>query len=218
MTAAANLTYNSLIDDLPKYCERVNDDAFVDQCPRLLLLAENRIAAEARGLGLIETVTGNLGTGSSGSAFAKPARWREGVSLTIGIGSSYEQRKVIRLRGYEYCRMYWPDPTETDEPVYYANWNWEHYLIAPSPDVAYPYEHIYFERPVPLSSDVQTNWTTQYAPQLLTYACLLEASTFVKNKDLVDQWQSQYDRALKQVEFEAKRQLMDRGIAYPNPQ
>lgn len=213
---AESLTYNSLIADLTVYAER-DDDAFTSQRGRFIMLAENRIAAEARGLGFIQTVTDDLVVGQIGSALAKPARWRETASLSIGKGTGFNTRKTLKLRSYEYLRYYWPDPTQTDEPLYYADWDFAHFLIAPSPSLAYPYELIYYERPVPLDSSNQTNWTTQYAPQLLLYACLLEASAFVKNADMIATWQAGYDRSLKQVEFESARRLMDRSMANPNP-
>lgn len=213
---AEALTYNSLLTDISGYAERT-DDAFVAQRARFVMLAENRIASEARGLGLNVSVTDNLVVGHPGSALAKPARWRETASLTIGIGSSFNRRQSLKLRSYEYCRKYWPDPTLTEQPVYYADWDWGHFLISPSPALAYPYELIFFERPTPLDVANQTNWTTAYAPQLLLFGCLLEASAWVKNADLIKTWQDGYDRALKQVEFESKRRLVDRSNTQPNP-
>jgi hypothetical protein len=213
---AAALTYDSLLADISAYAERT-DAAFLAQRDRFLMLAENRIASEARGLGMIISVTGNLLSGVNGSAFSKPARWRETVSFTIGTGDSYGTRLVLKLRSYEYCRYYWPDASQTEEPRFYADWDWGHLLVTPTPDDAYPYELIFFERPTPLDSQNETNWTTQYAPQLLTFACLLEASAWVKNADLIKTWQDGYDRALKQVDYESKRRLLDRAMANPNP-
>lgn len=213
---AAALTYTTLIADLAVYGER-GDTTFAAQRDRFIMLAENRIAGEARGLGFIQSITDNLVVGVSGSALLKPTRWRETASLTIGKGTGFNTRKTLKLRTYEYCRYYSPDPTQTAEPMYFADWDWQHFIIAPSPDLAYPYELIYFERPTPLDNANQTNWTTQFAPQLLLFACLLEASAYVKNADLIKTWQDGYDRALKQVEYESKRRLFDRSISVPNP-
>lgn len=213
---AESLTYTSLLADLATYAER-SDDAFMDQRTRFIMLAENRIASEARGLGLIQSITDVLVVGAAGSALQKPARWRETVSLGINVGSGLTRRKTLKLRSYEYVRYYWPDPALTDEPIYYADWDFAHLLIGPSPSLAYPYELLFFERPVPLDGANTTNWTTQYAPQLLLFACLLEASAYVKNAELIATWQSGYDRALKQVEFDSKRRLNDRATANPNP-
>lgn len=213
---AAEMTFTTLLTDLTGYAER-SDQAFLDQRERFIMLAESRIAGEARGLGFIKSVLDTMVSGVNGSALAKPARWRETASLTIGKGTSFNTRKVLRLRSYEYIRYYWPDPTQTDEPVYYADWEWSWFLIGPTPSLAFPYELVFYEKPVPLDSNNSSNWTTQYAPQLLLFSCLLEASAWVKNKDLIASWQDGYQRALKQVEFDSKRRLLDRSAANPNP-
>lgn len=213
---AASLTYNSLVTDVQGYAERT-DDAFVAQIPRFIMLAENRVIAEARGLGLIKSVQDVMVTGVNGSALALPARWRETASISIGTGSGFNSRKALKLRSYEYCRAYWPNPTLTEEPEFYADWEWGWMLIAPSPALAHPYELIFFEKPVPLDSSNQTNWTAANAPQLILNATLLEASAWVKNKDLIATWQVAYDRALKQVDLDSKRRLFDRTAVNPTP-
>lgn len=209
MTSAAVMDYASLLDDLCKYTERT-DLAFTQQRPRFVMLGENRIASEARGLGFIRSVTGDMVTGVTGSAMDKPDRWRETVSLTIGTSTGYRTRVPLYSRSYEYCRLYAPDSSVTDQPKFYADWDWGHWLIAPSPDDAYPFELLYHERPQPLDSDNTTNWTTEFSPQLLLFACLLETSTFIKRADLIASYKEGYERALKQVEFEGKRQMVDR--------
>jgi hypothetical protein len=215
------MTYATLYADIQAYAER-GDEPFIAQIPRFIMLAENRIAAEARGLGFVQSVTDDLVIGSAGSALQKPARWRETVSLTIGTGTPpnyttapFNYRQRLKLRSYEYCRQYWPDASLNSTPLYYSDWTWERFFIAPCPDQTYPYELLYHERPVPLDDANQTNWTTQYAPQLILFASLLEASGWVKNADLIKSWQEQYDRALKQVEFESRQRIFDRSQSNP---
>lgn len=208
---AAVMTYNSLIADIQYYAERT-DTVFVNtQIPRIVMTAENRIASEARGLGFVETVTSTLVSGQS--FLAKPARWRETISFNIGIGAGNNERKELLLRSYEYCRSYWPNGTLLAEPKYYADWNYANWLFVPTPDQNYPCEILYHQRPQPLDTTTQTNWTTVYAPQLLLYACLLETQPFLKRDDRMQLFQQEYDRALKQVAFEDKRRATDRSQA-----
>lgn len=221
---AAALTYATLIADIQAYAER-GDAAFIAQLPRFVMYAETRIASEAKGLGFINSVTANLIVGQNGSALAKPADWRENVALIIGTGTPpnlttqpFNSRQRLKLRSYEYCRAYWPDPTQTDVPIYYADWTWQQLLIVPSPSQAFPYELLYFQRPVALDANNQVNWTTQFAPQLLLYACMLEAAAWVKNKSRLAEWQAGFDRCLKQVEFESQRRVNDRTQANPKPE
>ena len=51
---AATMTYDSLIQDISEYTER-DDQEFLDQIPRFILLAENKIAAA------VKTLMGNSG-------------------------------------------------------------------------------------------------------------------------------------------------------------
>jgi hypothetical protein len=206
-------TYNQLLEDLSSYAEN-SSTTFTSQRERFVMNAENRIASEARGLGLMNVITDDLLVNDA--SLAKPARWRETVSFQIGVGTGFNTRVMLYERSYEYCRVYWPDATVLDQPKYYADWDYNHWLIAPTPALAYPYEVIYHQRPQPLDNANQTNWTTQYAPQLLLYAALLEAQPFLKRDDRLKTFQDQYDRALKQVDFEQKRRLMDRSMATTN--
>lgn len=202
MTAAASLTYDSLVTDIQAYADRT-DAPFTTQIPRFIMLAENRIAAQVRGLGLRQVVTGEMLADEH--TIAKPARWRETISFCYG-----PTRKFLKLRTYEYCRAYWPDETQVSEPLFYADYDYEHYLVVPTPASNYNFELIYHERPVPLSSDNQTNWTTEYAPQLLLYACLLEAVPFLKNYEVQPVWQQQYDNAAAAIMQEDSANITDR--------
>jgi len=74
------------------------------------------------------------------------------------------KRQPVLIRRYEYLREYWPDATQTDIPVYYCAYNWDHWLVAPTPDDDYQFEVLYYERLQPLDSANQTNWLTEYAP------------------------------------------------------
>ncbi len=196
------LTYTSLLSDVQTYCER-DDSPFVDQIPRFVMLAENRLASEVRGLGYERYVTGVMNS----NTLAKPARWRETISLKITTSNG---NKFLFPRSKDYCSNFTPDPATTGEPRYYADYGYEHFFIAPTPGQSYNFELAYYERPEPLSASNETSWTAQYAPQLLLYATLLEAQPFLKRPDLAQVWQAAYDRALQGLGNETTRQYSDR--------
>lgn len=211
MTSAAVMTFATLQTDLQRYTTR-SDATYVSDIPRLIMQAENKIASEARGLGYLTSVTGVFVPGyPGGQAFQKPSLWRETASFAKGTGSGFNTYGYLYERTVEYCRRYWPTPTTTAEPKFYADWDYAHWLIAPTPDQAYNYEIIYHQRPTPLDDNNQTNWTTQNAPQLILAAAMVEAVKYTKRVDLKQMWDGEYDRALKQVAFEQKRRLADRA-------
>lgn len=198
---AATMTYSQLVEDVKQYAERF-DQPFIAQIPRFIALAENRIASEVRGLGYVRYVTGTFTPNEP--VMEKPVRWRETCSLFyLRDGKTV----FLKQRGYSYVRVYWPDKTESGKPVYYCDYDYEHLLIAPTPDSAYPLELAYFERPLPLSEENQTNWTTRYAPQLLLYAALIEAQPFLKRPERIAEFQGLFDRAAAAVGNEAQRRL-----------
>lgn len=203
MTTNAVMTYDSLVADIQTYAER-NDAPFVNQIPRFIMLAENRIASEIRGLGLVKVVSSRF----EGNVIKKPARWRENVNMIALVNS---KTVIMKERTYEYCRVFAPDASVTGVPRFYADYGYEHWFIAPTPSSDYQFEASYFERPEPLSSINQTNWTTQYAPQLILYAALLEAQPFLKNDDRVATFQGFYTGAGTAVTNEAKRRAFDRS-------
>jgi hypothetical protein len=210
---ATTMTFTTLQQDVRRYLERgatLAEDAIVyEQIPRLINLAERRIARELKIQGFINVVTDNLIVGQS--VYQKPDRWRDTVSINIGTGASLNVRKFLFTRDYEYLRSYWPDESLTEEPVFYADYNYTNWLILPPPDEAYPFEVLYYELPVLLDDANQTNWLTDYAPQVLLYASLLEATPFLKNDDRIPVWQQMYDRSAAMLNGEDLAKILDRS-------
>lgn len=134
------MTYTSLISDVQIYVDRT-DDPFVTQIPRFVMLAENRLASEVRGLGSQQYVIGAF----SGNTLAKPSRWRETISFNFTNAAG--ERVFLQPRTYDYCRAFWPDPATTGTPRYYADYAYEHFLIVPTPSTTFAFELAYYERP-----------------------------------------------------------------------
>lgn len=210
---ATTMTFTSLKEDIRHYLERgttyASDPVVFEQIPRLINLAERRIARELKVQGFINVVTGTLSANQS--VYVKPDRWRDTVSFSIGTGTDNNTRRVLFTRDYEYLRTYWPDATQTDEPLFYADYDYAHWLIAPTPDAEYPFEILFYELPALLDEDNQTNWITEYAPQLLLYGTLLEATPFLKNDERIPVWEGMYDRAAAMLNGEDLAKILDRS-------
>lgn len=206
-------TFAILQTDVQRYLERgsslESDPVVFEQIPRLINLAERRCARELKVQGFINVVTDNFIVGQS--VYAKPDRWRETISMNIGTGASKNVRKSLFTRAYEYLRAFWPDDSLTAEPQYYADYNYSNWLIAPTPSDTFPFEVLYYELPVLLDDANQSNWLTEYAPELLLYATLLEATPFLKNDERIGTWQTMYDRAAAMINGEDLAKILDRS-------
>jgi hypothetical protein len=120
------------------------------------------------------------------------------------------ERQPVFNRRYEYLREYWPDPAQTEVPKFYCDYDYTHWMVAPTPALAYDFEVLYYERVQPLDSSNQTNWFTIYAPQALLYGSLLQAMPFLKNDDRVPLWQGQYKLIMDILTAEDKLRIADR--------
>ena len=204
MTTAVMMTYDSLAADVESYLER-DDTATVSKIPTFIMLAEQNLAAQIKLLGNLMVNTSTMVIGQA--TIDKPARWRKTVSMNITVSG---QRQPVLLRKYEYLREYWPDPALTDVPKFYADYDYTHWIVSPTPDTAYAFEVLYYERPQPLDSSNQSNWFTQYAPQALLYGSLLQAMPFLKNDGRTAMWQQQYDSILMALKTEDVTRIGDR--------
>jgi hypothetical protein len=204
MTVAAVMTYDSLVDDISTYLERT-DAATLAKIPTFIMLAEQVIASQIKFLGNLTVQTSAMVANQN--IVDKPARWHKTVSMNVTVAG---QRYPVLLRKYEYLREYWPDPAETSVPKFYCDYDYTHWLVAPTPASAYNFEVIYYERIQPLDSSNQTNWFTIYAPQALLYGTLLQAMPFLKNDERTPLWQAQYDQIMQTLMAEDKLRMADR--------
>lgn len=208
------MTYNSLLNDLRAYLERgatlATDPTVYEMLPTLVGMAERRLARELKIQGTVNVVTTSMVAGQS--VYDKPDRWRETVSIFIGTGTGNNVRSEVFPRAYEYIRGYWPNPTSTGTPRFYADYDYSHWLIAPTPASALPMEILYYELPPLLDDTNQTNWFTEYAPNALLYATLLESAPFLKNDERIATWEGFYNRSVAALNGEDIRQISDRGI------
>lgn len=201
-----SMTYNSLLQDMRRYLERgftaESDEIVYEQLPRLITLGERRIARELKIQGFIRAVQTPLQVGLA--VYLKPDRWRDTVSMTLNGSPIY-------ARSYEYCRNYWPDEAQTGTPQFYADYDYQHWLLTPTPNATDTLEILYYEQPQLLGDEFQTNWLTEYAPDLLLYASLLEATPFLKNDQRIGTWQAMYDRAAQALSGEDLKRILDRS-------
>lgn len=199
------MTYSSLLDDVRKYIERgftpVSDPLVYEQLPRMVTLAERRITRDLKVQGFVRAVNATISAGLA--VYRKPDRWRDTVSMTIG-------GVPVFPRSYEYLRSYWPQESETGTPEFYADYDFNHWLITPTPATDTTAQILYYEQPALLGDENQTNWFTEYAPDALLYGVLVEAAMFLKNDARVQSLQPVYAQALQSINNEDLKRITDR--------
>jgi hypothetical protein len=204
MTTAVAMTYDSLVENIQSYLERT-DLATLEKIPLFIMLAEQVIASEIKFLGNLNVANSTFTVGQQ--QIQKPARWHKTVSMNVTVAG---ERQPILLRPYEYCREYWPDDTKTGIPKFFSDYNYDNWIVVPTPADTYSFEVLYYERIQPLDSTNQTNWFTIYAPQALLYGSLLQAMPFLKNDERTPMWQQQYTAIMNTLKQENTQRIGDR--------
>lgn len=208
-----SMTFDSLVEDLQEYLERgtPSDTEVFNQIPRLINLAERAITNKLKIQGFLTPLLATLTAGVS--VYAKPDRWRQTVSMNYGTGTDQNTRVSILARSYDYCRTYWPNSDTIDAtqpPLYYADYDYAHWLIVPTPPINYPWEINIYQMPALLDSSNQTNFLTNYAPNLLLYRVLLEATPFLKDDERIPTWQTMYEEQLSDLDLQDLQKVVDR--------
>lgn len=206
------MTFDSLMIDLGKYSQRAqsaaSDPNTYAQLPKLINLAERRICNDLQIQGFITPVNSAMTTGVA--VYAKPDRWRATASLNFGNGTNNNVRNPVYPRVYELLRAFWPDDSLTGTPRYYADYDYQHFIVAPTPDQNYPFELVCYQLPPMLDASNQQNWVTEYLPSALLYGALKELALFVKNQADAGGFDAEYNGFIQKVGTSDLKKIIDR--------
>ena len=113
-------------------------------------------------------------------------------------------RTWLEQRDTTFIDEYNKDRSDTGTPKYYANWDQNTMIFAPTPDAAYEIELWYNKTPDHLSSTTTTTWLSTNAPEVLIYGTTAEAFSYLKNPPYVQLYEQKYAQA---AQFLAQTQM-----------
>ena len=186
-------TFTTLKTAIQDYTQNT-ESTFVSQLPRFILNAEERLLKEVQ----LEVFRKNSqGTAASGNKFlSKPSDYLSTFSLSV-IDSNVQT--FLLLKHPTFLQDFTPNAVSTTgAPQYYANWDEDTFLLAPTPDSSYTMELHYFFRPISITTSGDgTSWLGTNAESTLLYGSLVEAYTFLKgDADMLNLYISRYEDAL----------------------
>jgi hypothetical protein len=187
------MTYGELKQAIQDYTE--NDEVtFVNNLPLFIRLAEERILKNVQ-LNLFQK--NQAGTMTLGNQYlAAPSDFLAPFSLSIDVSGDAE---FLLFKDLDFVQTYTPDPTTTGQPRYYAQFDVDNFIIAPTPNANFTVDIHYLYRPASLTAgaDSGTSWLSQNAEITLLYAALIESYTFMKgDPGLMQMYQQRYAEAL----------------------
>lgn len=202
------MDYNSLVLEIQNYANRT-DDFFIAQIPGFINKAMNRIYSEADSIGFEIFTFGNLT--ANNNQLQKPANWKNTISCSITDDRVNPATiSFLEPRSFEFCRVYWPQPTTVAKPVFVADvLAYNSFYFAPTPDYTYPFQLIYHGLPL-FNAQNPENFLTLRYESLLLYACLFETLLWLKNDERIAAVEASFNRALQDVNKDRKGQITDR--------
>ena len=124
-------------------------------------------------------------------------------TMHIFPASGTPTRTSLEQRDVSFITEYAPDRTSTATPVYWAWWDHNSLIVAPTPDSAYNVELGITRLPTRLSSTNTTSWLGNNAPSALLYGSLAEAFKYLKGPaEMLQLYEQSYQRAVQELAME----------------
>ena len=201
------LTYSQLQTDIRSYTE-VDSTVLTDSILTTIVNnAENRIYRESDTDDNRFYATSNLIAGNRYVTIPSDLRIIRFIQLTDSDGNqTYLQKKDT-----SFIAEYYETPGSSGGtspfsglPKYYANWDANFWVVAPTPDSTYSITMGYIKQPTTIttSSSTETYLGNKYQ-DLLLYGCLVEAYGYLKGPvDMIQYYEQSYQRALQSYSIE----------------
>ena len=190
------MTYGELKQAVQDYTEN-DETTFVNNIPLFIRLTEERILKSVQ-LNLFQkNQFGNMTTGNQ--YLAAPTDFLAPFSLSIDVSGDAE---FLLFKNLDFVQTYTPDPTTTGQPKYYAQFDVDNFILAPSPDANYTVDIHYLYRPTSLTAgaDSGTSWLSENAEISLLYGSLIEAYTFMKgDPNLMQMYNQRYMEGISRL-------------------
>jgi hypothetical protein len=136
------------------------------------------------------------GMSSSNQYLAAPSDFMAPFSLSF---TSSSVKSFLDFKDVNFVQTFNPNSSTTGSPRYYAQFDVDNFILAPTPDSSYTTELHYFYRPASLTAGASdgTTWLSINATQALLYGSLIEAYTFMKGEpDLMQEYEKRFSEAM----------------------
>jgi len=193
-------TFTTLKSAIQDYTENT-ETTFVSNLTNIIVQAENRIIKSVELPNFRKNVTASLTT--SNSYLATPDDYLYPYSLAV-IDSSNNYNYLLN-KDVNFIREAFPVESATGVPKYYGQFDDDFFIVAPTPSSTFTVELHYFYIPesITASSD-GTSWLGTNASEVLLYASLVEAYTFMKGEaDILSDYDKRFKEALGKLTLES---------------
>ena len=196
-------TLTNLQDDIRSYTEVDSSVLSTGVLNTIIKNAENRIYREVDSDDNRFYATSNLQSGNRYVTIPSDLRAIRYVQLKDGSGNQV----FLEKRDTSFMTEYYNTPsTASGLPKYYANWDANFWVVAPTPNATFEITLAYIKQPTSLTdSSVSSSGTfvSNKYQDLLLYGCLVDTYGYLKGPaDLLKYYEQSYQRAAKSYSIE----------------
>jgi len=195
------MNYSELVSNVRDYAE-VGSEVLTDSLINTFLInVENKVQRELDLDAFRKFQFSSFTIGSPFITVPDDFAFERGVQIKDQIT---KDRTWLEQKDTTFIDEYNVDRSDTGTPKYYANWDQNTLIVAPTPDAAYEIELWYNKTPDRLSSTNTTTYLSNNAPEVLIYGTVVEAFSYLKNPTYVQLYDQKYAQA---VQFLAQTQM-----------
>ena len=189
------MNYTELKANIQDVCEQTFTD---DQLAMFTEQAEQIIFSTVDLPALRANQTGNITGGNQ--YLTMPTGMLYVYSLAVIDPTSAEYHYLIN-KDPSFIREAYPLAATTGTPKHYAQFDDDTFIIGPTPSSGFTVELHYFYIPESISASADgTSWLGTNAPEVLLYASLCEAYTFMKGEpDILVNYEKRFQEALQRL-------------------
>lgn len=173
-----SFTYAQLKQAIQDFTEN-SETSFVNNLPVFIRSAEDRILQSVD----LEVFRKNATSAMTAvdPYLSVPSDFLASFSLQI---TSSGEKDFLLMKDVNYVNQYAADNVSTGVPKYYALFDKDNFILAPTPNSNYTVELHYYYRPASLTAGAEsgTTWLSENAPNALLYGSLYEAYTYMKGE------------------------------------
>jgi hypothetical protein len=197
-------TFQNLKDDIRSYTE-VDSTVLTDAILTTMAKnAENRIYRDADSDDNRFYATSNLAVGNRYVTIPSDLRAIRYVQLK-NTNVTPNVQTFLEKKDTSYMAEFYDKPaTASGIPKYYANWDANFWVVAPTPNATYEITLAYIKQPASITtSNSTTTYLSNKYQDLLLYGTLVEAYGYLKGPaDMLQYYEQSYQRALASYSIE----------------
>jgi hypothetical protein len=210
----SGFNYSNLVTDIRNYTEVDSNVLTAALINRFIEDAEFKILRDVPLDAYKKQSTGNLVTGQNTINVPAKTLFVKGVQVYDSTSAATGSNTYLEKKDETYLQEYVPstESAKRGKPKYYAMFGGAtgttdttsgRLFLAPAPDSTYVFKIHYEAIPDGLSSSNTTTYVSQYFPNGLLYACLVEAYGFLKGPiDMLTLYENKYKQEVEKFAAE----------------